>query len=70
VIVHFALPGDEPATLELLDVTGRRVRRQAVGTLGAGRHVVDLGSGLKPGLYFIRLTQGGNQRVARATVID
>jgi len=72
VLVHFALPSDKPATLELLDVAGRRVRERAVGMLGAGRHVVDLGTGqrIEPGLYFIRLTQGANQRVARATVVD
>jgi hypothetical protein len=70
MVVHFALPSDEPATLELLDVAGRRVRERAVGALGAGRHTVDLGGGLRPGLYFVRLTQGANQRVARATMVD
>jgi hypothetical protein len=70
MIVHFALSGDEPAALELIDVAGRRVRDRAVGSLGAGRHVVDLGDGLKPGLYFLRLTQGANQRVVRATLMD
>jgi hypothetical protein len=72
LLVHFALPGSEPASLELLDVAGRRVRERAVGSLGAGRHVVDLSAGqrLKPGLYFLRLTQGASQRVARATLVD
>ena len=32
----------ESLELELLDVAGRRVRDRAVGTLVAGRHVVDL----------------------------
>jgi len=70
LLVHFALPHGEPATLELLDVAGRRVRQQAVGALGVGRHVVDLGGALTPGLYFVRLTQGANQRVARATLME
>jgi hypothetical protein len=72
MLVHFALPDGAPATLELLDVAGRRVRERAVGGLGAGRHFVDLSGGqrLAPGLYFLRLTQGANQRVARATLVD
>jgi len=72
LLVHFALPNDEPASLELLDVAGRRVRERAIGSLGAGRHVVDLSGTqqLTPGLYFLRLTQGANQRVARATLMD
>jgi hypothetical protein len=70
MVVHFALTGGESATLELLDVAGRRVRERAVGMLGAGRHAVDFGDGLKPGLYFLRLIQGASQRVARATLMD
>jgi sugar lactone lactonase YvrE len=72
MLVHFALPHGAPATLELLDVAGRRVRERAVGSLGAGRHVVDLSGSqrLTPGLYFLRLTQGASQRVARATLMD
>ena len=71
-MVHFALPTGEPATLELLDVAGRRVTERTVGTLGAGRHSVELGEGrrLQPGLYFVRLTQGANQRIVRTTVLN
>ena len=48
------------------------MRERAVGVLGAGRHTVELsgGSSLGPGLYFIRLTQGTNERVARATLLN
>jgi hypothetical protein len=72
MVVHFALPSGEPATLELLDVAGRRVRQQAVGVLGAGRHAVDLSLGqrLKAGLYFVRLSQGTSERVVRATAVN
>ena len=70
MVVHFALTSAEPATLELIDVAGRRVRERAVGVLGAGYHAVDFGQGLRPGLYFLRLTQGTHQRVARATLMD
>jgi hypothetical protein len=69
-VVHFALPSAEPAMLELIDIAGRRVREREVGTLGAGRHAVDLGHGLKAGLYFVRLTQGADQRVTRVTLVD
>ena len=72
LMVHFALPTGEAATLELLDLAGRRVTERTVGTLGAGRHSVDLTEGrrLKPGLYFVRLTQGANQRIVRTTLLD
>src|SRR5262249_38553660 len=37
MLVHFALPDDEPAVLELFDLAGRRIAGRAVGSLGAGR---------------------------------
>lgn len=72
LMVHFALPTAESATLELLDVAGRRVAQQMVGALGAGRHSVDLADGrrLEPGLYFVRLTQGANVRIVRTTILN
>ncbi len=67
--VSFSLPGPEAATLELIDVSGRRVRDREV--TGAGGHTVDLAAGpaLKPGLYLIRLTQGGLTAVRRVSVV-
>jgi trimeric autotransporter adhesin len=58
--IGFTLPSRDPATLELIDVAGRRVLRRAVGELGPGDHVLTLGSTpqLKSGLYFVRLVQG------------
>jgi len=69
--VSFALPRNAPATLEILDVAGRRVLSREVGTLGAGSHVLNLGdpAGLGMGLYFLRITQGDEQRQARFTRI-
>ena len=70
--VSFALPSsNSAATLELIDLAGRRVRSVDVGALGSGRHVVDvLASGrLAPGLYFLRLRQGGHERVERVTLL-
>jgi hypothetical protein len=70
--VAFALPTAAAARLELVDVSGRRLRLEEVGVLGAGRHTVDLAQGRKvaPGLYWVRLTQGANQRVTRAAVLE
>lgn len=70
--VHFALPGNAPATLDLFDLSGRRVAQKAVGPMGPGRHVVDLSSGgrLRAGIYVVRLTQGTLQRSVRLAVLD
>jgi len=73
LVVDVALPSADPARLELLDVQGRRVAASELGALGAGRHTVDLGAGLRalaPGIYMLRLTQGGEARVARVTIVD
>jgi hypothetical protein len=70
--VVFALPTGASARLELLDVSGRRELSREVGSLGAGRHTVNLAEGRKvaPGLYWVRLTQGANRRAARVAVIE
>jgi hypothetical protein len=72
MLVHFALPSGEPATLALIDVAGRRVAEREVGSLGAGRHSVDLLAGrrLPPGVYLVRLMQGMNMRVSRAALLE
>ncbi len=70
--VAFALPDGAPATLELLDVAGRRVASREVGALGAGRHIVELAPAGRqaPGLYLVRLTQGGRIATRRVTVLE
>lgn len=67
--VAFALPSSAPATLELLDVTGRRWLDREVGSLGAGAHRIELTTAgrVPPGLYFLRLAQAG--RVASSRVV-
>jgi hypothetical protein len=69
--VAFTLPSWAPATLELLDVGGRRVLAREVGSLGAGSHLLHLdgGSQLAPGMYWLRLTQAGRALVARGVVV-
>src|SRR5262249_23039465 len=55
--VAFTLPNREPATLELIDVAGRRVGRREVGMLGPGPHQATFATSpwLKSGIYFLRL---------------
>jgi hypothetical protein len=69
--VALTLTGDAPATLEMIDVSGRRVLAREIGALGAGRHVVALDeAGRAPaGVYWLRLTQSGRTRVRPAVVV-
>ena len=69
--VTFTLAQPGPATLELLDVSGRRVTAREVGALGVGHHQVNLGESMRlsPGLYLIRLSQGASSRVTRVAVL-
>ena len=71
VTAHFSLASSVSSSLELLDVAGRRIASCEVGSLGAGRHALDLGQDthLAPGLYLVRLTQGTNVHVARVAVL-
>jgi hypothetical protein len=69
--VSFTLPHEAPATLELLDLAGRRVSQRQVGSLGPGRHALRLEEGpqLAPGVYWLRLTQGARTLTARGVVV-
>jgi hypothetical protein len=69
--VAFTLGDGSPATLELLDLAGRSVRRRDVGALGAGPHLVDLKGAepLKPGFYVVRLRQSGRALTKRVTFV-
>ena len=68
--VSFTLPREAPARLEVFDVFGRRLVSRPVGLLGAGRHTVRLDGreSLSPGVYLLRLTQGGEARLSRGAV--
>ena len=71
LVVGFILPVAMPATLDLLDVSGRRIVSRQVGALGVGRHAVDLleGKGLASGLFVVRLTQGANVKTQRVVMV-
>lgn len=57
---EFTLADASPATLELIDIAGRRVETIEVGSLGAGNHQMDLGRKvlLPAGYYRLRLRTG------------
>jgi hypothetical protein len=69
--VSFTLPSAAPATLALLDVSGRRLIAREVGSLGPGRHLQRLGEGARfaPGIYWLRLTQAGRVLTACGVVV-
>jgi hypothetical protein len=67
-LVRFSLPTEGDATLDVYDLSGRRVRTLARGTAAAGDHAIawdgrdDDGGPLGAGLYFARLIFGGEAR--------
>ena len=68
--VSFVLTSEEPASLELLDVSGRRVLERPVGALGAGAHSIDITTAgrIPAGLYFLRLKQAGRVASSRVAI--
>ena len=68
----FTLATQGPASLELLDVSGRRLRSFEVGSLGPGAHdmEISIGRALAPGLYVVRLEQGGRSAWVKAMVVQ
>ena len=69
--VEFSLRDGSQARLELMDVAGRLLQARQVGTFGPGIHALDLTAAraLQPGIYFLRLTQGGSVARARVAVL-
>ncbi len=71
VRVALTLATDDPARLEMFDVSGRRVLAHEVANLGAGDHDMrlDLPHSVRTGIYFLRLGQGRASRTGRVTVL-
>jgi hypothetical protein len=67
--IAFTLVGRQSASLEVVDVAGRRVLTREVGALGPGTHVLALREPLSPGIYWLRLTQAGGSVSTRGVVI-
>jgi hypothetical protein len=70
--VMLSLPSASPARLALYDVAGREVASRDLGGLGTGRHVVTFGQQerLRPGVYLVKLSQGGLSLKTTAVVIE
>lgn len=69
VAATVTLPDAAPAALELVDLSGRRVREFAVAGPGTHTMNLELGRGVGPGLYLLRLRQGGQEAVRKLTVV-
>ena len=71
----FELPRAQGASLEIYDLTGRRVASLASGEQGAGRHEVSWhavdaqGARVPGGLYFARFETLGLSRFERVVVL-
>jgi len=69
--IEFTLPTAAPARLALYDLAGRESFARELGALAPGQHVLRLAPPrtLEPGIYFVRLSQGGASRVRRACLL-
>jgi hypothetical protein len=72
VRVQFTAATAGSVTVDLLDVTGRRVRQHRVSNVTPGANVVPLeftADHLAPGVYLVRVAQDGRTRTARFAVL-
>lgn len=68
--VVFTLASSAPARLEVVDVAGRRVHSRVIERPAAGQRVLALEDvRLAPGVYVLRLEQGGERLVATGVVL-
>jgi hypothetical protein len=69
--VEFSLPTDSPATLEIVDVAGRRWLHDELGALSPGRHeaTVSLAGLPGPGVFWLHLSQSGHGVVSKVIVV-
>ena len=68
----FVLPAAGEASVEVMDLAGRRVLERSLGTLSAGPHAVTLAGAtgaLSPGVYFLKLTHA-NASVTRRVALS
>jgi hypothetical protein len=67
--VEFSLADGGPASVELMDIAGRRNAVREVGSFGPGRHRLELREDLPAGVYLVRLAQGARTRVMKVAVL-
>ncbi len=67
-----SMPRRDRASFELLDLAGRRIASEKLGTLEAGAHVVHLDRGIvqRAGLYFVNAHLGSETVTARVVIIQ
>jgi hypothetical protein len=70
--VRYSLATREQATLEVVDVQGRTVWRRTLPAVEPGNQsiLIDSSTRLSPGIYFLRLEQGGNTATRRLVIVD
>ena len=70
--IAFTLADRGPATIELLDLLGRVVISRSVAVLEPGRHIERLSAApsIAPGVYFVRLRQGGGAFTSRVAIVN
>lgn len=71
VSAAFSLPEPASGSLELLDLSGRRLRSVDLAGFGAGRHAAVLGrtAAFPSGIYLLRLRHPAGERVAKCAII-
>jgi subtilisin family serine protease len=69
--IELSLASAGHARLSVHDVAGREVLNHDLGTPGAGRRSIRIGEGvtLRPGLYFVKLEQGGQIVTRRVCIL-
>jgi hypothetical protein len=69
--LSFSLPRGADPQYEIIDVQGRRMRRESLGGLEPGEHrlSVNLPSRMASGMYFFRLSQGQAMRVVKLPIV-
>ena len=74
--ITFSTPREGAADVDVIDASGRRVSRLQQGIIAAGEHNVtwsgrsDSGVALRPGVYWVRLAFGGEQRSRRIALLN
>lgn len=68
--IEFNLPNSDQVDLAVIDLVGKQVLDLGTGSMGSGRHLVDLPAGeLAPGVYFVRL-QVADQAVTSKIIVN
>lgn len=70
--LSYSLASSAAATVEVLDIAGRRVATQELAYQGPGQSStrVEVGKRLTPGIYLLRLRQLGAARIRRLAVLE